>query len=330
MKEKIKIGIVGYGNLGRGVELAIRQNTDMELIAIFTRRPVDSIINIDEKVRILNINIVNNYVNNIDVMILCGGSATDLPIQGPYFASMYNTVDSYDNHGMIPEYLKAMNEASMTNGKTSAVCIGWDPGLFSINRILFDSILPHGATYTFWGPGVSQGHSDAIRRIPGVKDAVQYTVPKDEVIRRIKNGETLELSSKDRHVRQCYVVVEEGVNKDEIENKIISMPNYFADYNTNVVFVTEDELKANHSKMFHGGFVIRSGWTGDNNPNNHIAEFSLNLDCNSEFTASILVAYARAVYQLNREGHIGAKTVLDIPLKYIASKPIADLCKNLL
>lgn len=328
--KKIRIGIVGYGNLGRGVELAISQNTDMELTAIFTRRPTNIINNYNKDTKVLDINIAHDYVDNIDVMILCSGSATDLPNQGPYFASMYNTVDSYDNHGKIPEYLKAMNEASMANGKTSAACIGWDPGLFSINRILFDSILPHGATYTFWGPGVSQGHSDAIRRIPGVKDAVQYTVPKEEVVRRIKDGETPELSSRDRHVRQCYVVVEEGVDKVEIENKIISMPDYFADYNTYVVFVTEEELKVNHSKMFHGGFVIRSGWTGERYSNNHITEFSLSLDCNSEFTASILVAYARAVYRLSKEGYTGAKTVFDIPLKYIASKPIADLCKNLL
>ncbi len=330
LKKKIRIGIIGYGNLGKGVELAIDKNTDMELMAIFTRRPTESIKNCNNNIRILDINMAQDHVDNIDVMILCGGSATDLPIQGPHFASLYNTVDSYDNHGSIPDYLEAMNKASMGNGKTSGVCIGWDPGLFSINRALFESILPQGATYTFWGPGVSQGHSDAIRRIVGVKNAVQYTVPKEEAVKRIKSGELAELSNRDGHFRQCYVVVEDGADKDEITNKIKLIPNYFADYETNVVFVTEEELIENHSKMFHGGFVIRSGWTGNNCSNNNISEFSLKLDCNSEFTASILVAYARAVYRLNREGHIGVKTVYDIPLKYISNISIEDLCKNLL
>lgn len=330
MNNKIRVGIVGYGNLGKGVELAINQNTDMELVAIFTRRTIDTIDVNDGKIKVVSTNIAHKYINDIDVVILCGGSATDLPVQGPYFASMYNTVDSYDNHGNIPGYLKIMDNASRTNGRTSAICIGWDPGLFSMSRLLFQSILSNGKTYTFWGPGVSQGHSDAIRRIPGVKNAVQYTVPKEEVIGRIRKGETPELITRDRHIRQCYVVVEEGADKDKISNTIKSMPNYFADYDTNITFVTEEEIKENHSKMFHGGFVIRCGRTGKNDVNNQVAELSLKLDSNSEFASSILVAYARAVYRLNKEGHIGAKTVFDIPLKYISDKSIEELCKSLL
>lgn len=326
--EKIKIGIVGYGNLGRGVKLVINQNTDMELAAIFTRRTVDGIGIKDENIKVINTSMVHEYVNDIDVMILCGGSATDLPVQGPYIGSLYNTVDSYDNHGNIPEYLKAMDKASRTNGKTSAICIGWDPGLFSMNRVLFEAILPYGKTYTFWGPGVSQGHSDAIRRIIGVKNAVQYTIPIEEAVKRIINCETPKLTTRDRHIRQCYVVVEEEADKDKIAKEIKSMPNYFADYDTEVIFVTEEELKKNHSKMFHGGFVIGSGCTGKNNIHNHIAEFSLKLENNSEFTANILVAYARAIYRLNKEGQVGAKTILDIPLKYLSIKSLEDLCKG--
>lgn len=327
LREKIRVGIVGYGKLGRGVEIAIKQNTDMELVAIFTRRPVNSIRSYDD-IKILDVNISNDYVNDIDVMILCGGSATDLPIQGPYFASMYNTVDSYDNHGNIPEYLNAMNKASMARGKTSAACIGWDPGLFSMNRVLFDSILSSGTTYTFWGPGVSQGHSDAIRRIAGVKNAVQYTIPNEEVVRKIRSGETPKLATRDRHVRWCYVAVEKGADKNKIENEIKAMPNYFADYDTKVIFIDEEEIQKDHSKTFHGGFVIKNGRTGEDCSTNHTLEFSLKLDSNSEFTASILVAYARAVYRLNKEGNVGAKTVFDIPLKYLSIKSIEDLCKG--
>ncbi len=330
MKEKIRVGIVGYGNLGKGVKLAISQNEDMELVAVFTRRPADALGINDEKIELVEANIAHEYINDIDVMILCGGSATDLPVQGPYFASMYNTVDSYDNHGNIPEYLKAMDNASRAKGNTSAICIGWDPGLFSMNRVLFESILPNGTTHTFWGPGISQGHSDAIRRVHGVKNGVQYTIPKDEAVRIIRNGATSELTIRDRHVRHCYIVAEKGADKDKIANEIKSMPNYFEDYDTNITFVTEEELEENHSKMFHGGFVIRSGKTGGNNVNTHVAELSLKLDNNSEFTASILAAYARAVYRLNKEGYVGARTVFDIPLKYISNKALEDLCKSFL
>ncbi|SCG83858.1 diaminopimelate dehydrogenase [Proteiniborus sp. DW1] len=330
MENKIKIGIVGYGNLGRGVELAVSKNEDMELIAVFTRRATESIKKYNGNLKIVDVNQACDYMKDIDVMILCGGSATDLPVQGPHFASMFNTVDGYDNHGKIPEYIRAMNEASMTSNKTSAVCIGWDPGLFSMNRILFESVLPYGATYTFWGPGISQGHSDAIRRIPGVKNAVQYTIPKKNVVKRIRNGETPALKNEDRHTRQCFVAVEEGVNKEEIIEKITSMANYFSGYDTTVNFVTEEEIKEKHSKMIHSGFVIRSGWTDNDCTNNHISEFSLKLDNNAEYTASVLVAYARAVYRLNEEGHNGVKTVFDIPLRYISNRTIEDLCANLL
>lgn len=330
MHEKIRVGIIGYGNLGKGVELAIKKHTDMELVAIFTRRPVEFIEKVEKNTRILNTNTAHNYADDIDVVILCGGSATDLPVQGPYFASIFNTVDSYDNHKNIPEYFKAMDKASKTNNKTSAICVGWDPGLFSMSRLLFESILPCGDTYTFWGPGVSQGHSDAVRRVSGVKNAVQYTVPKIEIVKRIKKGEALRLNTSDMHTRDCYVVVEEGADKSKIIEEIKSMPNYFSGYDTNVFFITENELRENHNKMYHGGLVIRSGWTGKNYSNKHMLEFSLELDSNSEFTASILVTYARAVYRLNKEGNIGAKTVFDIPLKYISSKSGEELLQSLL
>lgn len=330
MKEKIRLGIVGYGNLGKGVELAISQNPDMELAAIFTRRSVDSIKSYGKGVKIVNIDEANNYVKDIDVMILCGGSSTDIPVQGPYFASMYNTVDAYDNHAKIPEYIKAMNNVSKEAGKVSAVCLGWDPGLFSLNRVLLDAMLPRGKTYTFWGPGVSQGHSDAIRRVEGVKNAIQYTVPIEEAVERVRNGENPELSVRAKHRRECYVVAEEYADKDEIVNAIKSMPDYFVDYDVNVTFITEEELAKNHSKLFHGGFVARSGRTGEDRTNNHIAEFSLKLDSNSEFTANVLVAYARAVYRLSSEGSKGVKTIFDIPLTYVSDKSIEDLCKSYL
>jgi len=330
MKEKIRLGIVGYGNLGRGVELAIAQNPDMELEAIFTRRPIGNIKSYDEGVKIVDINEADNYVNDIDVMILCGGSATDIPVQGPYFASMYNTVDAYDNHAKIPEYIKAMDKASKEAAKVSAVCLGWDPGLFSLNRVLLDAMLPYGNTYTFWGPGVSQGHSDAIRRVPGVKNAIQYTVPIEEAVKRVRNGENPDLTVREKHRRECYVVAEENADKNKIVNAIKTMPDYFADYDVNVTFITEEELLEKHSKLFHGGFVARSGRTGEDRTNNHIAEFSLKIDSNSEFTANVLVAYSRAVYRLSNEGSKGVKTIFDIPLTYVSNKSIEDLCKSYL
>lgn len=330
MNGKIRVGIVGYGNLGRGVKAAITHNPDMELVAIFTRRAVDAVKVDGAQVKILNIAAVNEYVNDIDVMILCGGSATDLPEQGPQFAKLFNTVDSFDTHAKIPEYFAAVNEVAQASGKTSAISIGWDPGLFSMQRMLAGAILPTGKDYTFWGAGVSQGHSDAIRRIPGVKGAVQYTIPVEEVLDRIRNGETPELTTREKHVRDCYVVAEEGADQEQIAQTIKSMPNYFADYDTKVTFITEQELKDKHSQMPHGGFVIRSGKSGENSEHNHIMEFSLKLESNPQFTSSVLVAYARAVYRLNKEGQIGAKTVFDIPLGYLSSKSPADLRRELL
>ncbi len=328
LEKKIKIGIIGYGNLGKGVELAISRNKDMELVAIFTRRPVNLIKCYDKNVKILSVDLAKDYIEKIDVMILCGGSSTDIPIQGPHFASMFNTVDGYDNHGKIAEYLEVMNNVALDNKNTCVICAGWDPGLFSLNRVLLESILPSGITYTFWGPGVSQGHSDAVRRIPGVKKAIQYTLPNMDNINKIRSGEILSLSNKERHRRKCYVVAEEHANKNEIEDCIKLMPDYFRDYDTEVVFITEEEFIKEHSKMSHGGFVIRSGQTGKNLNNRHLAEFTLKLDSNSEFTAAVLVTYARAVHKLNKEGCIGAKTVLDIPLRYLSTKSIEDLCKT--
>lgn len=327
---KIRLGIVGYGNLGKGVKAALKQNTDMELVAIFTRRDVTSIIIADEQVEVVNIDKVDDYIDKIDVMILCGGSATDLPEQGPYLAKMFNMVDSFDTHAKIPEYFKTVNKAAQEGGKIGAISIGWDPGLFSMNRILAEAVLPEGKEYTFWGPGVSQGHSDAIRRIPGVKGGVQYTIPVNEAIETIRNGNVPDLTTREKHNRDCYVVAEEGADKSEIERQIKTMPNYFTDYDTKVTFLTEEELKENHSHMPHGGFVIRSGVTGETLENKQIIEFSLKLGSNPQFTASVLIAYARAVYRLHQEGQTGAKTVFDIPLGYLSSKAAEDLRRDLL
>lgn len=327
---KLRIGIVGYGNLGKGVKTALKQNPDMELAAIFTRRAATSIEISDEPIEIVNIAKAADYINTIDVMILCGGSAKDLPEQGPYFAKMFNTVDSFDTHAKIPEYFKAVNEAAKKGGKIAAISIGWDPGLFSMNRMLAEAVLPNGEEYTFWGPGVSQGHSDAIRRIPGVKGGIQYTIPVDEAIETIRKGDVPQLTTREKHIRDCYVVAEEGADKAEIERQIKTMPNYFADYDTKVSFLTEEELKEKHSQMPHGGFVIRSGVTGENQETKQIIEFSLKLGSNPQFTASVLVAYARAVYRLNQEGQTGAKTVLDIPLGYLSSRSPEDLRRELL
>ncbi len=330
MTAKIRVGIMGYGNLGRGVQAAIKQNSDMELVAVFTRRDVNSVNVGNEKIKVAHIDHVEDYVNDIDVMLLCGGSATDLPEQGPQFASLFNTVDSFDTHAKIPEYFDEVDQAAKTAGKTSAIAIGWDPGLFSINRMMAEAILPVGHEYTFWGRGVSQGHSDAIRRVPGVKNGVQYTIPVEEVIEKIRKGENPELTTRDKHLRDCYVVAEEGADQEKITEAIKTMPNYFSDYETTVTFITEEELKEKHSTMPHGGFVIRSGRTGNQEETKQIVEFSLKLESNPEFTASVMVAYARSVYRLNQEGQVGAKTVFDIPLAYLSSKTGAQLRKELL
>ena len=326
MTKKIKIGIVGYGNLGKGTIEAIKQTQDMELVAVFTRRdPKDVTI---EDVKTLHISDASDYKNEIDVMVLCGGSATDLPEQTPYFASMFNTVDSYDTHAKIPEFYNLVNEAATKNNKTSIISVGWDPGLFSINRVLADAIIPNGENYTFWGKGLSQGHSDAVRRVDGVKNGVQYTIPTEAAMEKVRNGENPELATADKHSRVCYIVAEDGADKEKIENTIKTMPNYFADYHTEVHFITEEELNRDHSKAPHGGFVIRGGNTGAGNK--QIYEFSLKLDSNPEFTASVLVAYARAAYRLNQEKQYGAKSVLDVAPGYISPKSAEELRRDYL
>ncbi len=325
MREKIRAGIAGYGNLGKGVELALKQNPDFELQAIFTRRDISKY---DGEAEIVNISNVRDYENRIDVMILCGGSANDLPVQGPMLSAGFNTVDSYDNHSRIPEYFSKMNESALASNKVSLISVGWDPGLFSLNRLLAESVLPQGKGYTFWGRGVSQGHSDAIRRVKGVKMGIQYTVPVEEAVEKVRACKNPDLCARDKHKRICYVAAEEHEDPDRIRQEIVSMPNYFADYDTEVHFTSEEEMLKNHSKMPHGGFVIHTGITG--NCNKQRMEFSLKLESNPEFTSSVLVAYARAVHRLSSEGKKGAFTVLDIPFSYLSPKPGEELRKTLL
>lgn len=324
----IKIGIVGYGNLGKGAVKAIQLCEDMELVAVFTRRDPESLALEDTDAQAVHVSKAEEYKDKIDVMILCGGSATDLPEQGPEFAKIFNTIDSYDTHAKIPEYFQSVDEAAKAGGKTSIISVGWDPGLFSINRLMAEAILPNGENYTFWGKGLSQGHSDAIRRVEGVKNGVQYTIPMEEAINRVRSGENPELTTAEKHRRVCYVVPEKGYDTEKIAQEIKTMPNYFADYETEVHFISEEELKANHSAAPHGGFVIRGGKTGEGNT--QVYEFSLKLDSNPEFTASVLVAYARAAYRLNQEGQFGAKTVFDVPPVYISPQSPEQLRKDLL
>mgnify|MGYP001182219195 FL=1 len=328
MTKKIKLGIVGYGNLGKGAVEAIKQTNDMELVAVFTRRDPKDLILDEPNVKALHISSASDYKNEIDVMLLCGGSATDLPEQTPYFASMFNTVDSYDTHAKIPEFYQSVDEVAAKNNTTAIISVGWDPGLFSINRVMAEAILPNGENYTFWGKGLSQGHSDAVRRVTGVKNGVQYTVPSDDAMEKVRSGVNPELSTAEKHRRICYIVAEEGADKAALENEIKTMPNYFADYDTEVHFITEEELKRDHSKAPHGGFVIRGGNTGTDN--NQIYEFSLKLDSNPEFTASVLVAYARAAYRLNNENQFGAKTVYDVTPAQISPKTQEELRKDYL
>jgi diaminopimelate dehydrogenase len=325
MEKKIRAAIVGYGNLGRGVEMALRQNPDFELAAVFTRRRPEEV---KASVRALPIADAEKYKDQIDVMILCGGSATDLPEQGPFFARMFTTVDSFDTHAKIPEYFDAVDKAAKAGGNVSVISTGWDPGLFSLNRLLAEAVLPEGHEYTFWGKGVSQGHSDAIRRIKGVKGAVQYTIPIEDALRKVRAGENPQLSTRDKHLRDCYVVAEEGADLARIEREIKEMPNYFADYETKVTFISEQELKEQHSAMPHGGHVFRTGTTG--NGTKQVIEFALKLESNPEFTASVLVAYARAAYRMRQAGQSGAKTVFDIPLGLLSPKPADELRKRLL
>lgn len=325
--EKIRVGICGYGNLGRGVEKEIVKSDDMEFVAIFTRRNPEDLTTLSN-VPVVSVSEMDQWTDKIDVMIMCGGSATDLPIQVVEAAKVFNTVDSFDTHAKIPEYYSAVNESATQANKTSVISGGWDPGMFSVMRVYADSILSNGNTYTFWGKGVSQGHSDAIRRVQGVKNAVQYTIPIEEAMERVRNGENPVLSTAEKHLRECFVVAEEGANLEKIEKDIKTMPNYFAEYDTIVNFISEEELKANHSKMPHGGFVIHSGETGEGN--NQIIEYSLKLDSNPEFTASVLIALARATYRLNKIGQYGAKTILDIPPAMMSRKSGEELRKELL
>ena len=325
--DKIKIAICGYGNLGKGIESEIPKSKDMELVAIFTRRNPESLVT-KSSVPIININDINNWKDKIDVVIMCGGSATDLPNQVPEIAKSFNTVDSFDTHAKIPEYYNTVNESALVGNMTSIISGGWDPGMFSLMRLYADSILKNGFTYTFWGKGVSQGHSDAIRRISGVKNAIQYTIPIEKAMDRVRNGENPDLQTNEKHLRECFVAAEEGANKEKIEKEIKTMPNYFADYNTIVHFISEEELKQKHSKMSHGGFVIHSGETGEGNK--QIIEYSLKLDSNPEFTASVLIALARANYRMNRNGQYGAKTIFDIPPVLLSEKTPEELRKQLL
>lgn len=328
MAEKIKIGIVGYGNVARGVECAIAQNPDMKLCAVVTRRDPALVQVRTEGVQVVGAADAASLAGKIDVMILCGGSATDLPEMGPQYAALFNTIDSFDTHARIPEYFAAVDKAAAASGHTSIISVGWDPGTFSLNRLYAESILPEGAHYTFWGRGVSQGHSDAIRRIAGVKNAIQYTVPVESAMKAARSGSEPELSTRDKHTRECFVVAEEGADTARIEQTIKAMPNYFSDYDTTVHFISEEDLKRDHSKMPHGGFVIRSGRTGDGN--RHVIEYSLALDSNPEFTASVLVCYARAAYRLSEKGDHGAKTVFDIAPALLSPKGAEQLRRELL
>ena len=326
--EKIKIGIYGYGNLGKGVELALKNCPDMELKGIFTRRNPNSISPLYQDSKVFSVDDAPSMKNDIDVMILCGGSATDLPKQGPAICKMFNTIDSFDTHAKIPEYFSIMNQTAKENNTLSLISCGWDPGLFSLNRSLLESILPAGKNYVFYGRGVSQGHSDAIRRISGVKNAIQYTVPYDEAVASVRNKENPEFKSvHDMMWRECFVVLDGTVAKDKVEKEIKEMPNYFSDYTTIVHFISEEELKEKHIKMSHGGFVLRSGKTSENIK--QIAEFSLKLDSNPEFTASTLVAYARAIYRLRKQGKIGAITVLDVPVALLSFKTHDEILKDI-
>ena len=326
----IKIGILGYGNLGKGIECAIKQNSDLELVAVFTRRPPETVKILTEGVIVEHIDNILNYKEKIDVLILCGGSATDLPVQTPMFAKYFNLVDSFDTHAKIPEHFDAVNKSANDGKKVSIISCGWDPGMFSLNRLYASCVLPNGNDYTFWGKGVSQGHSDAIRRIEGVIDARQYTIPKDEALEAVRSGSNPELSTRDKHLRECFVVASDNADKKKIENEIKTMPNYFADYDTIVHFISMDEMKKNHSGIAHGGFVIRSGKTGWENENTHIIEYSLKLDSNPEFTSSVIAAYARASYKLARKNDFGCKTVFDIPPALLSPLSNEEIRKNML
>ncbi len=326
----IKIGIYGYGNLGRGIENAIRQNPDMTLAAVFTRRDPASLSIGTEGVPVCHVSEAEQWIGKIDVMILCGGSATDLPTQTPALAKSFCVVDSFDTHAKIPEHFARVDEAARMGGNTAMISVGWDPGMFSLNRLYGGAVLPEGKDYTFWGKGVSQGHSDAIRRIEGVKNAKQYTIPVEAALDAVRGGSCPELTTRQKHIRECFVVAEEGADLDRIERTVKEMPHYFADYDTTVHFISEEELARDHSGIPHGGFVIRTGATGKNGENRHVIEYSLKLDSNPEFTASVIVAFARATVRMNKEGMVGCKTVLDVPPAYLSPKSHEELIATLL
>ena len=326
----IRVGILGYGNLGKGVESAIAQNDDMELKAVFTRRNPENVKVRTAGVKVLQADELSHMQDELDVLILCGGSATDLPVQTPQYASMYNVVDSFDTHARIPEHFAAVDAAAKKAGKVSLISCGWDPGMFSLNRLYANCVLPEGNYYTYWGKGVSQGHSDAVRRIEGVKDCRQYTIPVEKAVEAVRNGSNPELTTREKHTRECFVVAEEGADLAKIENEIKTMPNYFSDYDTTVHFITEEEMKRDHSGLPHGGMVIRTGVTGMEKEHKHVIEYSLKLDSNPEFTGSVIVAYARAVSRMNKEGMSGCKTVFDVAPAYLSPKSAEELRAHML
>lgn len=326
----IKVAILGYGNLGRGIESAIRQNDDMELVAVFTRRDPKSVSIRTQGVKVLNVSEILSMKDAIDVLILCGGSATDLPMQTPEYAKYFNVIDSFDTHARIPEHFANVDKSAKEAGTVAIISAGWDPGMFSLMRLYANCILPDGSDYTFWGRGVSQGHSDAVRRIDGVLDARQYTVPVESALEAVRSGSNPELTTRDKHTREVYVVAEDGADKDRITQEIVTMPNYFADYNTTVTFISEEEMKKNHSNLPHGGFVIRTGKSGFEEEHNHIIEYSLKLDSNPEFTGSVIVAFARAAYRMNKEGMVGCKSVFDVAPSYLSALSGDELRAHLL
>jgi diaminopimelate dehydrogenase len=326
----IKIGIMGYGNLGRGVECAIKQNPDMELAVVFTRRNPESVSILTESAKVCSVNELSNWAGKLDVVILCGGSATDLPVQTPKLAELFNVVDSFDTHARIPEHFANVDSVAKANNKAAIISVGWDPGMFSLNRLYANAILPNGKDYTFWGKGVSQGHSDAIRRVEGVKNGKQYTIPVESALEAVRSGSNPELTTRQKHTRECFVVLEEGADAAKVESEIKNMPNYFSDYDTTVHFISEEELERDHSGIPHGGFVLRSGNTGWNGENSHLIEYSLKLDSNPEFTSMVLVAYARAAYRLASEGQFGCKTVFDIAPAYLSAKSGEELRSQML
>lgn len=326
----IRVGILGYGNLGKGVESAVLQNPDMELAAVFTRRSPEKLKIRAEGVKVLSVDELEHMKDRLDVLVLCGGSATDLPVQTPGYAAMYNVVDSFDTHAKIPEHFASVDAAAKAAGKVAVISGGWDPGMFSLNRLYANCVLPEGHDYTFWGKGVSQGHSDAVRRIEGVKDCRQYTIPVPEALASVRDGKNPELTTRQKHTRECFVVAEEGADLARIEQEIKTMPNYFSDYDTTVHFITEEEMSRDHSGLPHGGCVLRTGVTGMNRENGHVIEYSLKLDSNPEFTGSVLVAYARAAVRLSLEGVSGCKTVFDVAPSYLSAKSSEELRATLL